>query len=207
MMKLKTCLLTLFTCLFFVAANAQKTRSDIFSDDQMVFFGLDFSEAKMIGSLGFTNPDDIVERIIYNWNRLTFNERDKYDLKKGFQKTGVDYDFSVVDKRNETINPRELVIDEAYQIEKEQLLDIISQYESEKNQEGLGLVFVVESFNKSEDLGYMWVTFFDIETKKVLMARRMNGKTGGFGLRNYWARTVLNVINKSAKAMKRWEKE
>jgi len=37
---------------------------------------------------------------------------------------------------------------------------------------------------------------FDIATRKILSKREVSGKAGGFGLRNYWAGSVYNIIKK-----------
>ena len=66
----------------------------------------------------------------------------------------------------------------------------------------------MESFNKPKRIGTMWVTFFDIASKTVLLTEKMSGKAGGAGFRNYWARAYYNVMDKiQKKEYLKWKKE
>lgn len=204
---MKTLCTTLLLCTFLITADAQKTRSDIFNDDEIVFFGIDYSNAKMIGRETFPNIDILQEYYFEKWNSILFSERDKYNIKKYYDKSIIEYDYGIVTKRNATISLDSIVIERSYAIEKEQLIDMISQYDSERQKEGLGMVFIVESLNKPEEAAFVWLTFFDISTKKILMARRMKGAPGGFGRRNYWIRPFYNIMKQSDKLWRKWERE
>ena len=52
----------------------------------------------------------------------------------------------------------------------------------------------MESLSKTSENGSMWVTFVDMDTKKLILTERMVGKAMGFGFRNYYAYTVYKVI-------------
>ncbi|MCH5716297.1 hypothetical protein [Niabella hibiscisoli] len=53
----------------------------------------------------------------------------------------------------------------------------------------------------------LWVTLFDIKSKKVLMTKRMEGALGsGFSFRNYWATGFKKVIDQIEKSeYKKWK--
>lgn len=204
---MKTLLLMLFMGTIFTAVEAQKTRSDIFEDEEVTFYGLDFSEAQMIGSMGFTDPYEIKNSYFYKWNRLLFAEKEKYNVKKFYRKSEVNYNFDVVDARNDKVDEDALVIDKSYKIDEEKLKGIVGAYNSKDPSEGLGLVYIIESLDKTDASAYVWVTFFDIKTSKILMSRRMRGKARGFGFRNYWAGAIYDIMKQSEKLMKSWEKE
>jgi len=204
---MKTILLVLFMGIVFTTVEAQKTRADIFEDEEVTFFGLDFSEAQMIGSLGFTDPYKIKNTYFNGWNRLMFAEKEKYNVERFYRKDEVDYNFDVVDVRNDKVDEDALVIDKSYKIDEEKLKGIIGAYNISEPTEGLGLVYIVESFNKTDASAYIWVTFFDIQTGKILMSRRMRGKARGFGFRNYWAGAIYDIMKQSEKLMSKWEKE
>lgn len=204
--KMKTLLLTVLMGFVFTTAEAQKTKDNIFSDDDLVFFGLDFSHARMIGSAGFNDPYAIKNTYFHKWNRLLYAEKEKYNLEKYYRKSNVEYDFSVVDVRNDKVDEDEMVIDKSYKIEKETLTNIISEYDSEDTKKGLGVVYIIESFNKTEGAGFIWVTFFDIQTKKILMARRMKGNARGFGFRNFWAAPFYDILKQTDRLWKTWKK-
>lgn len=56
----------------------------------------------------------------------------------------------------------------------------MKQYETDK-QDGIGLVFFMETLDKISETGTMWVTFFNLSDYKVLLTERMKGDSGGTG--------------------------
>lgn len=184
-----------------------QTVENVFVDKEIVWFGLDFSQSKMIGHDGFSNPDQIVDKLFRSWNNLVLREQNKYDIKKHFRKRKVDYDLSIVTERSEDVDPDDLVLDswETHELPEDKVQQIISEYDTDKS--GIGLVFIIESFNKTEETGTMYVTFFDIASKEILFKEKMSGETGGFGLRNHWARTFYNVILECGEKYPQWKRE
>jgi hypothetical protein len=185
--------------------------SEIFQTEKATWFGLDYSEAYFIGSEGFTNPSDIKDRYFNSWNILIKNEYDKYNLGKFFKKSKEEISLENVTKRNQDLNIYARVIadnSKMIQLDKDKVQEMIIKYDFNDDQEGLGIVFIVESYSKTAVIANYFVTFFDIKTKKVLLTERMEGKPGGFGIRNYWAKSYYNVLNKIyKKRYKAWEKE
>ncbi len=181
---------------------------EVFTSKSFTWYGLDFSNAKMIGPHGFNQPDRVVNQYFSAWNDLFIIEEKKYDLKKTFNKDFVYTDLKTVTERNSLVDHNELVIsaNENYKLDNEQVKMIIKEYGTDNGQRGVGLVFVVESFNKHNETGTMWVTFFDMESKGVLLTKKMEGKAGGFGFRNHWARSIHNVLNDMQKEFRKWER-
>lgn len=187
---------------FSFVSKGQHTTADVFKVDNITWYGLDFSNIKLIGSEGFTDPHAIQNRFFSSWNNLFISEPEKYNLAETFSKSSVENDLSIVTERNTLPDPDKLVIEENYSFGEDEVKKIISEYDI-TGKEGIGLVFIMESFNKTKELGYMWVSFFDIETKEVLLSKKMNGKVGGFGIRNYWAKSFYNVMKRIGK--KEWK--
>eukprot|EP01034_Spumella_vulgaris_P017007 gene17007-21684_t len=104
----------------------------------------------MVGTDGFSDPNDIVSRIFGEWNNLMVNEKAKYDVKYAFNKTDAEYDFSVVEKRNAAVKAGELVTNNSYKIDEKAVAAAIKGYSSKAK--GLGIVLVVEKFDKTEEL-------------------------------------------------------
>ncbi len=204
-------LTTLALGIFFAVNLFSQDMSEIFQTEKATWFGLDYSEAYFIGSEGFTNPSDIKDRYFNSWNLLIKNEYDKYNLGKFFKKSKVEFSLENVTKRNQDLNIYDRVIDDnskMLHLDKDKVQEMINKYEFSDDQEGLGIVFIVESYSKTAVIANYFVTFFDIKTKKVLLTERMEGKPGGFGIRNYWAKSYYNVLNRIyKKRYKAWEKE
>ena len=187
---------------FSFVSKGQYTPADVFKVDNITWYGLDFSNIKLIGSEGFTDPHAIQNRFFSSWNNLFISEPEKYNLAETFSKSSVENDLNIVTERNTLPDPDKLVIEENYSFGEDEVKKIISEYDI-TGKEGIGLVFIMESFNKTKARGYMWVSFFNIETKEVLLSKKMNGKVGGFGIRNYWAKSIYNVMKSIGK--KEWK--
>lgn len=174
----------------------QNPQSDLLNSPSVIFFGLDFREARLIGSEGFSNPYHIKSEYFDRWNYLMAEERDKYDIKKYFGKKNVDYSLTPVQKANQTVDPEKLVINDPYTLNKEKIPSLITNLEIDPDLKGLGLIFIVEYFNKLRERGSYYAVFFDIESRNVLSMSRREGKPGGFGLRNFWARAILEGMER-----------
>ncbi|UII22943.1 hypothetical protein [Fulvivirga ligni] len=192
-------------------ANAQTDNKLLYGSEKVVWCGLDYSKVKCIGAEGFTDPDNIVDTYFNGWNKLVQSEATRYDVKKLYGFEGKVTDLSVVEKRNEMPKADDLVIDDSYSFEDGTVEEIISTYKLEKADSGLGLVYIFESLNKTEQAAHVYVVFFDIASKKILWSNKYEAKAGGFGFRNYWARTVLEAMEESgdvySKEKKKFEKE
>ena len=176
------------------------------SANSVVWFGLDFTQANLVGHDGFTNPDDIVNRFWDSWNNLMIDEADKYDVPGQFMKSAGKHDLTTVRERNATIGAEGLVKDAPHEISKADVEAVVATYSSTEYPEGVGILYVVENFNKPKEEATIWVTAFDIASHEVLKTKRFRGEPRGFGLRNYWAGAILDVMEQMGKDYKRWLK-
>jgi len=174
---------------------------------KLIWCGLDFSLAKMIGSTGFRYPDNICYRYIHvKWNGVIFEEKTKYNVGRYLGNKQVEYHLELIQNRNAAVTPDSLITDFTYSISKEEIISAIEEYPTFET-DGIGLVFMVESFSKIEDLAHIWVTFFDCETKEVYLTQRISGESGGMGIVSYWANAVNNVMKNCRKEYYFWVKK
>ncbi|OFY83811.1 MAG: hypothetical protein A3K10_02835, partial [Bacteroidetes bacterium RIFCSPLOWO2_12_FULL_31_6] len=139
--------------------------------------------------------NDLVDKWIPAWNNLMAAEQDNFNLKRSFRKCCVFYDMTAVNQLNKNIDPDKLLNSSETQISKATIQEMVKRYSGLEKKEGLGLVFIIESFNKNRQTANLYVTFFDIETKKVLLTEFMAGRPVGFGLRNYWAGAIKEILD------------
>lgn len=170
------------------------TIKDIFSISTLYWFGLDFANSRLIGSMGFTNPHDIRTRIVAGWNGVILTEPNKFDLRKAFNKQVVNYDQTVALDISRIPDPATWIINMEYVLDSATIPLMISNYNITSVSEGIGVVFIVESFNKFTKMASVFVTFFDIASKTALLTVKMSGTAGGFGLRNYWANAINDIL-------------
>ena len=73
---------------------------------------------------------------------------------------------------------------------------------------GIGLIIVVESFDKLSVKSSMYFTFFDLNSREILFSEKMVAKPGGFGLRNFWASTIyVNLKSIEKKEFEMWRRK
>ncbi len=188
---------------------AQNTMSDLFAGKaKLIFLGLDFTQAKYIGKIGFTDAGAIKNQHMVSWNTLIEAEPKKFSLQKAFNLKDDQYASKVDDmiKLNKSVDVEGNITNDAYTITEDQVKKSVSKYAlSEKD--GIGLVYVVESLSKTDEKLYAWATFIDLNTKKVLYTEKVEGKAGGFGFRNYWAGGVYKINDAiDSKLYKKWSK-
>lgn len=181
---------------------SQNTAKEVFTSNTIVWYGLNFSKAKMIGQFdqamgaGAASGADLKNKWIPAWNSIILTEPKNFKIKEAFHKDDVFYDVVATEKLNANINSEELMTFNSYKFDDAQktVKDIIAKLKGGEKTEGIGMTFIVESFNKSLDEAVFYVTIFDIKTKNVLIMERIVGKPVGIGLRNFWAGAVKHVL-------------
>lgn len=176
-----------------VSLKAQDAKI-IFSTEKIVFYGLDFSKAKF--ALPDAKPEEIKDTYFSAWNTTVFGDNGRFPKESAFRKITVYGDPTVVEKRNATASTASM--NSAYDapLSKAEIESMISEYKNGTRKEGVGVVFIVESFNKKEKKGVADVVFFDIATRKVLLAKRMNGEPRGAGINSYWMGVIEQMFTK-----------
>ena len=182
----------LFICPFI---SFSQDASMAFRSDSIVFYGLDFTHSQLIGDFGNGDGYVMKTKMFPQWNELMLKEAEKYNIYNAFKKQHVYYDFGpVAEENSKTDDAKILSYNEGPPISKETIAEMVKRYPSGDKKAGLGLVFIIDKFNKTKVEGRVHVTLFDIATKKVLFTEPMKGIPMGAGLRNYWARVIYNVL-------------
>ncbi|MBO7285088.1 MAG: hypothetical protein J6U69_00635 [Alistipes sp.] len=151
-------------------------------------YGVDFSEVQVFGAM---ESEEDFAQAFENINLLFITEADKYDVSQTIGHSvklvlepmmnllkECDYeDLKTYDDECPEIDIAECV--ESYDLEQE---------------EGLGVVIIAKFLNKPEKYGEYAIVVFDIATRNVIKSVDVFGAAGGFGLRNFWAKSVYNVL-------------
>lgn len=189
--------------------NAQKV-SDFFNSSKVSvdFVGLDFSNAKLVGPEGFTDPAKIQNYYFPAWNGLLLSEISKYDVKGAIYKDDVNYHLGVVEQINQDVEYLDLVVNTtpAAFTEKE-LQKMVKGYDNTGLNGDYGVSFIVHSLNKLQERAYVYVVVFNPKNKNVLFSKRVSGAARGFGFRNYWAGAMYDIIKQiKTKEFRAWRK-
>ena len=176
-------------------------------EKQFTWYGVDFRLAKFIGSSIFSDPAVIQKEYLAKWNDIILVERKKYDIQGALKIKNYGYKIQWMTNMNKEVDVAANIQSDSYAISKEKIETHVKSYDGVEG-EGVGIVFIVESLNKLEQAGFMWVTFFDEKTKEIIYTERMSGAAQGFGIRNYWAGTFYNVVKEiKDKRQKKWFKK
>lgn len=184
--------------------NNNVSLKEICLSSGLVFGGIDYGLGKMIGQ-DFNDPNNIVHYMFGAWNDLFYKEANKYDVFKAL-KTSGNVDLSIVEKSNQSVDPNSI---------RTNIIPVISRSEIQKhvenysfiNKEGYAIVFIHEFYCKPYQNASYWVVVIEKSTNLVVWAKPIKViAKGGFGFKNYWATTILNLILEIKKRQKTWEK-
>lgn len=190
-MKGKVIAFSLLFILGLINSSFSQDKKNSLHFEKVMWFGIDFTAAKF--TLVPEDPSVIVNQYLKEINLVILAEPDKYNIKNYFNIKEVTNYIDLVNEFNLKIDPSTLVIYDDYKIDIERVKEVIKKYEVKDNS-GIGLILVAENLNKVSNNGSYYVCFFDIKTKEILDFKRMYGAVGGFGFRNYWARSIYNVM-------------
>lgn len=182
-------IILLLTLAVSLSAFGQKN----YTASEVVFYGVDYSLAK---AYAVTETCDQLKTAFDGINALFLTEPKKYNVGHILQLNISSIDLGPVDKKNNQIGQADFFIyTGTYEISSDQIQEAVEQL-STKEDSGIGLVIVAELLDKSNHRGTYYAVYFDIETKEVLDVFKTGGKAKGFGLRNYWAGSLLQALKK-----------
>lgn len=190
----------LLLAVFYLSTISFGQSSAVSNAKDWTWLGIDYTHCYFITSIDFVNADDLFEKT-KAWNNLVYTEREKY-IEKTLKSKKVALSSNMVKERNAEIDIEKRITDDETlytHLDKDQVIKIVSEYNITDDLSGIGLVMIAESYNKLEESGAYYVTFIDLDTKKVLSTERKLGKARGFSFRNYWAYTYYLVLKEIGK--------
>jgi len=189
--------------------NAQ-TKSDVFRKEVAVtWLGLDFTNAKLIGDRERFGGESDVRHLMEAWNGLILAEPEKFDVAKAIGRSKLENAVEVTNEHNAELDVMSMFSEsenDHLHVKPSDVEQIVGDYDF-KGKSGIGLMFVVESFNKINEEGSLYVTFINMDSKEVIFTERMVAEPKGFGMRNFWAGAVYGIITKMQKKdFEKWRK-
>ena len=79
---------------------------------------------------------------------------------------------------------------------------IVSDYVTSE-EAGIGLVFIVKSFDKPGKCVKLFPAFFDIASKQMIWTMEITGNGGGYGLNKFWGEKLFDAIDRFIGSYKR----
>ena len=200
-----------FFALCFICLNSSilfaQTKADIFGGTaDITWLGIDFTQAKFIGTAtqfkesGEITSSEFRDKYIPSWNQLFLEEQKKYNVADAVKRAEVKYAMDVTEKANNGIKGNFFSNDpnDYKKLDEQKIANLVKNYDFQ-GKSGIGLIFFIDGMSKAKDEASGWVTFVDMKTKKVLLTEYKTGKAGGFGFKNYWAKSFLNILKATEK--------
>ena len=157
------------------------------------FYGIDYSQVKIFGA--YESPIQF-KNAFRRINELFIREAKKYNVGKQLKKEVTEISLDAVNQVNENIDPSKLMTYKSeYSLSKEEIKATIDALPIQKTS-GVGMVFIAQFLDKSNNRGTYEVVFFNTETKEIIEEWMTDGKARGFGLRNYWAGSIHSALKK-----------
>ena len=207
-MKFKKSLIILFLLCFAQWVFAQRAR-DVFNPNfPVTWLGLDFSQSRFIGDQAKFKTIFNAQNLFDALNDLMLSEKDKFDIGKMLGKQKITFKLDVTKAHNTSLDIASLLADSLgthNHLKPGDIETIVQGYDFEGNT-GIGLMFNIESFNKTLSEALIWVTFINMDTKEILFTEKLGQEPGGFGLRNYWAGAIYDMMKRVRKTeFKKWQ--
>lgn len=195
----------------FVSINAFPQKHNAFFEKEatLTYFGIDFSISRLIGDEGFKDHDKIKNYYFNEWNDLIIREKDKYKIHSalGYKANSLNYNynFDMIREVNENSDIEKIIINRNYTLNSDEVKKHIESLPL-SNETDYGAILIVESFNKLEEKGTIWFALIDLKEKETIILEKFIGNCSGFGIRNYWAGTINDVIKKIDSKYPKWKK-
>jgi len=192
-----------------------QTVNDLFksNDTKISWLGVDYTHVRLIGDfsqfsgIGEESSVEIRNKYFPAWNKLILSEPKKYDLKGMLRKGNIFYDIDLVMGNNYETAIEELESYNNPNYSLEQIKGFVKEI-SFTNKEGIGVIFIAESLNKNNEEAYFHFVAIKMATNEILIHERLRGEPRGFGIRNYWAGSIYDVMNQIRVIhYKRWKKK
>lgn len=159
--------------------------------DKVVFYGVDYSKAKLIRVP--ESPGELKSAFL-RINDLFYSEPKKFDIEKHLKKIAKRTTVEAVKERIEDMDEEEMkTSDLSYALDSTTIKEMIKTLPT-KETEGVGLIMICEKINKDQNRGYYHIAYFDIATREIIDTWRASGKAAGFGVRNFWATSVIKAM-------------
>lgn len=180
--------------------SAQTVKNIFDGQTPVTYLGIDFTLAKVLGETN-TDPTDMRDRQFPAINNLVITQPNKYDIADALQRQEIANDLSLVNARNKSIPVQQIKstnLNDFGHLNTGDIVQLVSSYNF-SGKTGIGLLLVVDGMSKSEKTAIVYVTFINMASKRVLLTERIEGKAGGFGFRNYWAKPIEDIFKKIKK--------
>jgi hypothetical protein len=174
MKKKSLIIVSILICLNTFGQTVYSSENDVYSSKKIIFYGFDFtdlqlSDVKRIGQ--------DLKKYVFTLTGFLLEHLPEKKLKKWIDKDTVFYSLNSVMLLNKKINNDDIASPIKHTINKDSLQSFINKY-SLTEKEGIGYVIIYECFDSKAKRVSAYSVFFDIATKKILLAEYVSHRDG-----------------------------
>jgi len=189
-----------------LSLNAQNFPLERYQSEKVTYLGIDFTQTRFIDDIAFKSSTLLTTKYFKLWNHMIISEPDKYDFKKFTDKSDAIIDLNIMNERNSLVDSNLIVQNEFFDLKREDIPQIAQTIDFGQI-DGMATFFVVGTFNKNALMATYFLVVYDISQAEVIFIKKYTAKPGGFGFKNYWARTYYDVLLQVEKDYKKkWSK-
>ncbi len=197
-----------------ITSNSQ-TVEDFFKNKEtkITWLGVDYSHVKLIGDFsqfgeaGKKDFVDIKQKYFPAWNNIIIKEKTKYDVKGMVNRREITYNLNDIRKINDNADIFKMEAYDNPNYTKDDIIKFVSKYKFTSTDDGIVILLIAEALNKNDNIGIYHFIAMNPKTNKVLINERVSGKPGGFGVKNYWARSIYESLKEIKSNYYNWGKK
>jgi hypothetical protein len=169
--------------------------------DEVVWYGLDFTQTAFVGSFDQgmgaypTTGTLLRDKWVPQWNNLVVAEQPKFDLSAALHGPTIYYDINTISALNlKMMDVSKCMTPNPIKLDDKTVIAMVKNYQAGTKKSGIGMAFIVESFNKVTNTAGVYIVLFDIASNNIFKCKYFEGRPMGAGLRNYWAGAIKDII-------------
>ncbi len=178
-------------------SNTQLTIDDVYNSTEFIYYGLDFSNFRLVEPDRINDGAEIKNIQFPSWNSYLLNEISMNKMAKWFKKTKVIYNPVAVTVSNSKVSEKEVVARLPFKSDINDIQNTISTYEKPSSANTkIGMVISVEYFQKKPKEAAAYIIFFDISNGDIILSERVvtNLCAEGKGLTAFWGQSCMFFI-------------
>jgi hypothetical protein len=173
------------------------TINDVYTANELMYYGLDFSNFRLVEPDRINEGADIKNIEFPAWNAFVLNEITMKKMAKWFKKSNIVYNPTAVTIVNTRVSEKNVVARLPFHAELDDIKTTIANYEKPSNHNvKIGMVVCVEYFQKKPREAAAYFIFFDIENGAIISSERLTTKdvSDGKGITDYWGQSCTFFI-------------
>ncbi len=161
---------------------------------EIVYYGWDFSNFRITDASKINDTELILKKHIPTWIGMLNARYPSAKVAEHFNKQVIE---NLVSVQNliKNIKSDDLVTFQTYELTIDSVKNIVKSYILPEKT-GIGLVFIIESFNKPQRYVTGFTTFFNIQNKEVLWSTKIKGLPGSkYGFIQYLYEGFIEIYD------------